>query len=98
MPAYVVALVKPLDKEGIVKYREIAAEAIARYGGRYVIRGGGLIADTLEGELPDAERAIVLEFPDLAAAKGWWESPEYAPAREIAETAMRRTMIVAEGE
>src|SRR5436190_23607428 len=98
MPAYIISLVKPMDKDGIEKYRKIAAETIAQYGGRYVIRGGGLIAETLEGEPTEAKRVVVLEFPDLDSAKAWYESPEYAEALEIKQTAMERTMILAEGE
>lgn len=34
---------------------------------------------TLEG--PEAEGAVVLAFPDMAAARAWYDSPAYTEAR-----------------
>lgn len=36
--------------------------------------------EVLEG--PQAEGVIILEFPSMAAAKAWYESPAYLEARE----------------
>ncbi|MDF7659858.1 DUF1330 domain-containing protein [Erwiniaceae bacterium L1_54_6] len=35
--------------------------------------------ETLEG--PEAEGVVVLEFPDVEAAKGWYYSPAYQEAK-----------------
>ena len=34
-----------------------------------------------------ADRFVVLEFPDAAAARRWYDSPEYAAARTIRQEA-----------
>ena len=36
--------------------------------------------ETLEG--PQAEGMVILEFPSMAAAKAWYDSPAYREARE----------------
>ena len=36
--------------------------------------------ETLEG--PPTEGAVILEFPTVAAAKAWYESPAYVAARQ----------------
>jgi uncharacterized protein (DUF1330 family) len=94
-PAYIVSLIRPIDRDLSDQYRAIAAETIAQYGGRYVVRGG-LISEVIEGESSD-RRVIVLEFPDADSARAWYASPEYAKAKEIAPRAFGRTMLLAEG-
>lgn len=36
--------------------------------------------ETLEG--PPIDGAVILEFPDIAAARAWYDSPAYAEARQ----------------
>jgi uncharacterized protein (DUF1330 family) len=55
------------------------APLIAKYGGRYIIRGGEV--EELEGHL-GIKRLIVLEFPSLEAAS-FYDSPEYQPVKAI---------------
>ncbi len=47
MPAYVISDVTIRDADAIESYRSRAAASIARYGGRYLARGGAV--ETLEG-------------------------------------------------
>jgi uncharacterized protein (DUF1330 family) len=50
----------------------------------------------LEGEW--APRAIVVvEFPDMEAARTWYRSPDYASALEIRDRALTRNLILVEG-
>lgn len=56
---------------------------VAKYSGRYLLRGGKITA-LLGGEWVP-ERMIVLEFPSEAHIREWLSSPEYqaiAPLRE----------------
>jgi uncharacterized protein (DUF1330 family) len=50
MPAYVIAEVKVTNPMGYEPYRLLAAESVARFGGRFLIRGGK--ADLIEGSPP----------------------------------------------
>ena len=94
MPAYVISDVAIKDRAAIETYRAEAVASIARHGGRYLVRGGAF--EVLEGEwIP---RAIVIaEFPDMAAARAWYRSPEYAKALEIRDQALSRNLILVEG-
>jgi uncharacterized protein (DUF1330 family) len=40
---------------------------------------------------------VVLEFPSMAQAKAWYDSPDYAEARAISKDALRRRLILVEG-
>ena len=37
------------------------------------------------------------EFPSVAQAKAWWNSPEYAQAKAIRQETARTQMILVEG-
>jgi uncharacterized protein (DUF1330 family) len=43
------------------------------------------------------KRLVVLRFPDLARAKAWLNSAEYAPALAIRRRAAKSHMIFVEG-
>jgi uncharacterized protein (DUF1330 family) len=93
MPAYVIAEVEVIDPIEYVEYRRLVLPTLASYGGRFLARGGETAS--LEGTAP-AGRIVLLEFPDLAQAKAWWASEEYAPAKAIRlRTAKSRLIAVA---
>jgi uncharacterized protein (DUF1330 family) len=95
MPAYVIADVRQaLDQEALVEYRRGNTEAVARHGGRFVVRGGEM--DLLEGEW-DTRRIVVMEFPDMAAARGWYESEDYAPLKALRQSASSTNIILVDG-
>lgn len=43
------------------------------------------------------QRIVVIEFPAMEQLRAWYDSPEYAPARALARTALRRRLLFAEG-
>ncbi len=62
--------------------------------GKFLVRGGK--TETLEGDwIP--QRVVVVEFPDVEVAKKWWNSSEYAPAKNIRLITAKTKMILAEG-
>lgn len=94
MAAYVIAEAEALDQELVVRYRTLAAAAVAKHGGRYLARGAAI--EALEGE-PSSRRMAIIEFPDIDAAQGWYRSPEYAEALALSKTALRRRLILVPG-
>jgi uncharacterized protein (DUF1330 family) len=94
MPAYVIAQVEITDPEGFAPYHNGVPEVIARHGGRYVVRGGN--PEALEGTWEPA-RLVILEFDDVAAARGWYESDEYQRLVSMREGAARVSLVVADG-
>jgi len=94
MAGYLIAMIEVTDQEGYKEYRERVPATIAAHGGRYLARGGQ--TEVLEGSMPSKRLAIV-EFPSLAAAKAWWQSPEYQPVRAIRERTAKSTLVITEG-
>jgi uncharacterized protein (DUF1330 family) len=94
MPAYFIAEVEVTDPEGYESYRPLAGASIAQYGGKFVVRGGK--AELLEGS-PEPARVVVIEFADVAAAKRWYNSPEYQEALKIRLANSTGRVILVEG-
>jgi uncharacterized protein (DUF1330 family) len=94
MPAYIIAEIQVTDPTAYEGYRPLAAASIARFGGRYAVRGGNI--DLLEGE-PEPGRIVVIEFPDTDAARRWYRSEEYQKALRIRQSASRGRVFLVEG-
>lgn len=72
-----------------IKEREHDSAAMAEYASKAGPSLGGHTAkplayygaiETLEG--PDAAGSVIIEFPDMAAARAWYNSPAYQEARK----------------
>ena len=92
-PAYLIANITVHDPEGYAEYRSLAGATVAAHGGRYVVRGG--TTDSLEGDPPS--RVVVLEFPSMEAARGWYSSAEYQHAARIRQGASTSQIFFVEG-
>jgi uncharacterized protein (DUF1330 family) len=94
MAAYVIVEVSITDEEGYEKYKPLAAASIAAHGGSYKARGG--TTESLEGD-PAAPRVVVLEFPDLERARGWYHSEQYGEALRVRQGAAQSRMFIVDG-
>ncbi len=94
MSAYVVVTIDIHDPEGYEKYKALAPDSIGRHGGRYLTRGGAV--EVLEGEWPK-RRFVILDFPDMDAARRWHASAEYAGPKAMRQAASTTVMLLAEG-
>jgi uncharacterized protein (DUF1330 family) len=95
MPAYVIAAVTDAwDQEKLVQYREGNTEAVAQHGGRFVARGGD--QEVLEGDW-EPKRLVIIEFPDMDAARAWYGSDGYAPLRELRRSASVTDIVLVNG-
>jgi uncharacterized protein (DUF1330 family) len=93
MKGYLIADVDVKDAAAYEEYRKLVPATIAKYGGTYLVRGGA--HEVLEGDWKPA-RVVVLEFPSVDAARRWYFSEEYRPAKEIRfRAAISRALIVA---
>ena len=50
----------------------------------------------LEGDW-EPTRLVVLEFPNMAALKAWYDSPEYRPLKSVREQTAKSRLIAVEG-
>ncbi|AWK86946.1 DUF1330 domain-containing protein [Azospirillum thermophilum] len=94
MPAYVIVDAKVTDPVAYEAYKSLSPAAIAAYNGRFLSRGGA--TEVLEGDW-QPNRIVVVEFPDMAAARAFYDSPQYLAAREARKDAAEFRMIVVEG-
>ena len=94
MSAYVVAEVEVTDPTVYEEYRKLAPPTIAKYGGKYLVRGGTV--EVKEGGWTP-KRLVVLEFASMDQAQKWYHSPEYAPALALRANAARSKVLLVEG-
>jgi uncharacterized protein (DUF1330 family) len=94
MAAYIIGNIDGGYAEAYVASRETVAATIEQYGGRYLVRGGK--ADLREGDWTP-HRILVLEFSTMAQAVRWYESPEYAPIKELRLANARSDILFVEG-
>jgi|SRR5689334_10450617 len=94
MAAYVISEVEVRNAADFETYRALAAQSIAKYSGRYLVRGGA--ADLMEGG-PPPNTIIIVEFPTMARLREWYASPEYAEALKVRANALERRLIFVEG-
>jgi uncharacterized protein (DUF1330 family) len=94
MPAYVIAQLMITDPEGFETYRQMVPATIAKYGGKFLVRGGNM--ETLEGHW-DTQRLVILEFENAERAKQWWASEDYREAKQLRQRTAKTQLIVVEG-
>src|SRR4051794_13397041 len=82
MKGYLIANVTVTDPKHYERYKAEAPGVIAKFGGRYLVRGGDL--EMVEGDL-GLKRLVILEFPSLEQAKQFYHSSEY---QEVAQHRM----------
>ena len=77
--AYWIARIDISDPDAYGKYIAANAEPFAKYGARFLVRGGDFVAK--EGSA--REKQVVLEFADYETAKACYDSPEYQAAVKL---------------
>jgi uncharacterized protein (DUF1330 family) len=94
MAAYVISDVEVRDPVLVDRYRLLAQATIAKYGGRYLVRGGAI--EPVEGGWTP-RHVVIVEFPTMEKAREWYRSPDYAEALAVRQTALDRRLIFVEG-
>ena len=94
MPAYLLVDCEVTDPARYENYKKLAPPAIAKYGGRYLVRGGA--TREMEGDW-HPKRLVVREFPDAETAARFYDSPEYRAARAERAGAAKMNIILVEG-
>jgi uncharacterized protein (DUF1330 family) len=80
MAAYIVFIKEREHDAGIMaEYGGKAGPSLAGHPAKPLVVYGAI--ETLEG--PEAQGCVMIEFPDTAAAKAWYESDAYQEARKL---------------
>jgi uncharacterized protein (DUF1330 family) len=91
--AYVVVNVTRIkDPAAFQEYADKVAPIIAKHGGRYIVSDKN--PELREGEFPFV-RLVVVEFPSVEAARGWYDSPEYQAIIPIRRRGIDANIVIA---
>jgi len=90
---YWIAHVDVTDPEAYQAYVRANAVAFAKFGGRFLVRGGPYKA----AEGVARARQVVLEFKDYATALACYDSQEYQEAKELRAKASQNELVIVEG-
>ena len=90
---YWVARVDVHNQEAYKNYVAANGAAFAKFGGRFLVRGGRF--EAVAGS--SRSRNVVIEFPSYEAALACWNSPEYKAAKAKQEGGAEVDTIVIEG-
>ena len=91
--AYWIVRVTVRNAERYPDYLAAAKPAFAKYGARFLVRGGDY--EAMEGTA--RERNVVVEFQDYATAQACYRSPEYETAKAIRQANAEADLIIIEG-
>lgn len=94
MPAYVIVDVTVTDPTTMEEYRKHVPATLAKYGGRFIVRGGA--HQTVEGDWKP-NRLVILEFPSMEQARRWYDSDEYREPKAMRLRAGRANLVFVEG-
>ncbi len=94
MAGYIIARINVTDPEKYKDYTAVTPGLIAKYGGRFIVRGGETV--TLEGP-EETGRVVVVEFDSLERAMAMYRSDEYQAAIKLRAGAATAQFIAVAG-
>ena len=94
MSAYVIARIEITDWDRYREYVKATPAVIAKFGGRFIARGGETI--TLEGPA-EKRRVVLIEFPSLDRARAFYDSLEYREVMKLREGAADASLVAIAG-
>ena len=94
MPAYLIVDTEVHDPEGYEVYKREVPPFVAKYGGRYLARGGTL--EVLEGNWKPA-RLLIFRFPDRQAIRNLLSDPDYQRLKAIRHTTTTSHLVAVDG-
>jgi uncharacterized protein (DUF1330 family) len=96
MSAFVIVDTRIENPEAYEEYKKLAKPIAEKYGGRYRARGGAM--DVRETDLWTPTRMVVIEFPDMDAARAFVDSEEYAPVKPLRRDNAKCTLLILDGD
>lgn len=90
---YWIAHVDVRDPEAYQKYAKANGAAFAKYGARFLVRGGKHVLAAGKARA----RHVVIEFRDYETAIACCDSPEYREAARLRDAASDADLVIVEG-
>jgi len=94
MSGYLVGHIEVTDPDAFEAYRAAVPAVVAKFGGRYLVRGGAV--EVLEGEWP-VPRLVILAFDSVEQARRFYDSPEYQNILPLRLATSRGSIAIVEG-
>ena len=94
MAGYLVAHIKVTDPEAFKAYQVAVPPVIAKFGGRYLVRGGAV--EIREGDWTEP-RLVIVAFDSLDQARRFYDSPEYQAILPLRLAASEGTLAIVDG-
>jgi uncharacterized protein (DUF1330 family) len=94
MSAYIIIRVDIRDREAYGRYMQYTPRVVDQYGGRFIVRGGE--TETLEGD-EETLRMVVVEFPSMDMARGFYRSEEYQAVKGLRLGAGEAQFVAVDG-
>ena len=94
MVVYMIAETVVRDPDLMQDYAKKAGPTVTAHGGKVLVAAGAIAH--MEGAW-NPKRLFVIEFPSMAAAKGWYNSPEYQAIMPMRLKASTGSLLFVEG-
>ena len=94
MKVYLIVHIEVTNPELMEKYRELVPKIVAKYQGKYLVRGGN--SEILEGDY-FKHRIVLIEFPSRQQANNFYHSEDYAPVKMLRIEAGNNSIVLVEG-
>jgi uncharacterized protein (DUF1330 family) len=95
MSAYITANLTITDPSWLESYGPAVNALVEKHGGRYIARDPGVAI--LEGDAPPPSVAVIIEFPDRAAAEAWYNDADYKPWLEARLAGSNGPLLLVDG-
>mgnify|MGYP006393668445 CR=1 FL=1 len=95
MTAFIVGRMTIHSRDWMDEYFSTIPDLVARHGGAFRVRGGDPVALEGDGPLPDA--AFIIEFPDRAHARSFWESDAFQALAVLRRSGSTLDAILVDG-
>lgn len=94
MPAYAIAhLHNPQFNADVIEYLERIQDTLDPFGGQFLVHGGDV--EVKEGPWPGT--IVIIGFPGIDDARGWYDSPEYQAILYLRTDHIEGEAILVEG-
>jgi uncharacterized protein (DUF1330 family) len=94
MSAYLISTIDVQDPAGYEEYKKLVPPVLAKYGGKFVVRGGAI--EYKEGDWRP-KRIVVVEFENMDRARAFYDSPEYTQAKHVRQRTSAGSVLFVEG-
>ena len=94
MSVYLIVHTRINNTDGYQEYREKVPVIVKKYGGEYLARGGQL--EVIEGDW-NPDRIVLIRFPTAAAARDFFNDPDYQPLKQLRHRNAISQIVMVEG-